>query len=339
METSVSLNEQYKNIVRKFFFRQNPPKPLTKEEFIVKNQLERKSIEEIENRYYSYLYVYNYQYVKELDQKVACEMKEAKLKDKDLTEIENFLLKGNDFNPKEKTSKRKKKHSKPKKKKSFSIKNKWMELKEKITEGMKDSKSSHLALLLVCGTITLASVVFGIYQFGGALADLVFSGIDAAFKDIAISVVSLMIGAISWTAQSIVRNKDDEDFEEDEKEWKEESMEFFQPKKQLEKSKEKEEITTANELDFEDENESDKSNTIPMQNTTNYKIDRTSPSAVPFFEKKPKKAKNSFMVNAKSFLNNVVDSLKLDDPFEDEDYDFEMDENSVDKEKAKVKVR
>ena len=31
---------------------------------MMENHLERKSQEEINNRYYSYLYVYNYQYVK-----------------------------------------------------------------------------------------------------------------------------------------------------------------------------------------------------------------------------------------------------------------------------------
>lgn len=92
MERFVPVDMQYKNIVRKFFFRQCPPKPLTKSEFILENQLEYASIQEIEKRYYSYLYCYNYQYVKELDERVEREIREGALEDPYLADIEKSLL-------------------------------------------------------------------------------------------------------------------------------------------------------------------------------------------------------------------------------------------------------
>lgn len=341
METPVSFEKQYKNIIRKFFFRQNPPKPLTREEFMMENHLERKSQEEINNRYYSYLYVYNYQYVKALDEKVNREIGEASLEDEELAQIEKFLANGNHFeskgerrnkNKNTKFSKKEKKHSK---KHSFSLKEKLSHVKECFVE--KESNLSHLMLLIVCGLITLGSVGFGVYNLGCTLLDLIFQGIGSSLKSLAISGMAFMIGAISWTTQSIVRNKNYDDYDDQDMiESEEEFGEFFQPKKHSIKSKgkEKEEVSQSNEVkDFEN----DTLSTIPMKNSNTYKMSRTNSSAIPFFEKKPKKAKNSLMVNTKSFFNKMVDSLKLDDdPYEDEE-ELYMEETPT--EKTKVKVR
>ncbi|MDE5587508.1 MAG: hypothetical protein K2I72_03955 [Bacilli bacterium] len=333
MENSVSFEKQYKNIVRKFFFRQNPPKPLTKEEFIAENQLEGKSNKEIENRYYSYIYVYNYQYVQALDQKVDREIGEANLEDENLAEIEQFLSEGNHFESKDK--RKKKKHIKKEKKHSFSI-------KEWLMNKTKESNPSHLGLLIVCGLITLACVGFGTYEFGRALGHLIFSGIGTALKTFAISGISFMLGSIFWTAQSIVRTKDDEEFsDQDMMESEVEFSDFFQPKKRLKnsKEKEKEEITSSDTLEnSKNISENDTLNTIPMGNSVNYKMNRTTPSATPVFNKKTnrtKKEKNSLVVNAKAFFNKIVNELKLDDPFEDEEFDM----YETPEEKPKMMVR
>ena len=90
MENITTESLQYRNIVRKFFFRQEPPKPLTKEEFI------NSYGEAYENEYYTYLYSYLSQYVNDLDQRVDKEISEGAVNDSYLAEIEKELEKNKD---------------------------------------------------------------------------------------------------------------------------------------------------------------------------------------------------------------------------------------------------
>lgn len=90
MENITIESLQYRNIVRKFFFRQNPPKPLTKEEFIENYG------EAYENEYYTYLYSFLSQYVADLDQRVDKEISEGAINDSYLAEIEKELEKNKD---------------------------------------------------------------------------------------------------------------------------------------------------------------------------------------------------------------------------------------------------
>ncbi len=90
MENIATESLQYRNIVRKFFFRQEPPKPLTKEEFI------NSYGEAYENEYYTYLYSYLSQYVNDLDQRVDKEISEGAVNDSYLAEIEKELEKNKD---------------------------------------------------------------------------------------------------------------------------------------------------------------------------------------------------------------------------------------------------
>lgn len=90
MENITVESLQYRNIVRKFFFRQNPPQALTKEEFVETYG------ESYENTYYTYLYSYLSQYVSELDQRVDKEISEGAVNDQYLAEIEKELEKNKD---------------------------------------------------------------------------------------------------------------------------------------------------------------------------------------------------------------------------------------------------
>jgi len=267
MENEMSLEKQYRNIVRKFFFRQNPPMPLTKEEYIIENQLQEESDKVIDCRYYSYFYSYNYQYVKELNQKVEKEIREGAMEDEYLAQIENELYSMKN-SKKHKILKRKKEEKEvdledisleePKQKKN--VFKKWwektlekyekretMEEKEDLIEeddfSVSWSVKKKLLAMFACGTISLIGYLGGLYGLFKMVPIIpVFgrSGLLTSLKEVAVpllaSTCSFVVGVIGWQGMSIVR----EGINEESINQKEEKIGWFESlKNRFLKAKEK----------------------------------------------------------------------------------------------------
>lgn len=81
----MTMEQQLKNIVRKVFFLENPPKVLSKEEF-------SKNVDE--KLYYAYLYYYYDNYAKRLDAKVEEEIKKVENQDPRIVEITTKIKEG-----------------------------------------------------------------------------------------------------------------------------------------------------------------------------------------------------------------------------------------------------
>ncbi len=259
MNTQMPTEIQYRNIVRKFFFRQNPPKPLTKEDFIKKNGLENISTKECEKRYYSYLYYYNYEYVKALDEKVEREIREGAKEDPYLAEIEKELEKGkksNQYTP-ESVFKQEidtqKKPRKPKKK-LFNFRKRIKPIKKKPEkQKIKESKEStgnekpevskkNTMKLVIAGIFSILFVSSGIYGLFHTMPSLIISGFDFASYKIPLlaSSINTLLGIIGIQVISYMKEKEEEEIEEEIGESEEEEFATVNElKNKLAKAKEK----------------------------------------------------------------------------------------------------